>query len=69
MIQGLGSIIGLCGAIPCPCCVFCPNPYKNVEQGNGPYLHSIRSLATRSRIRWSRLSFRPILQVGRPWIG
>jgi regulator of protease activity HflC (stomatin/prohibitin superfamily) len=32
MINGLGSIIGTCGAIPC--CIICPNPYKAVQQGN-----------------------------------
>ncbi|KAF2670793.1 stomatin family protein [Microthyrium microscopicum] len=31
MINGLGSIIGTCGAIPC--CVVCPNPYRPVQQG------------------------------------
>jgi erythrocyte band 7 integral membrane protein len=32
MISGLGEIIGTLGAIPC--CLVCPNPYKNVSQGN-----------------------------------
>lgn len=32
MIDGLGSVIGSLGAIPC--CVVCPNPYKPVSQGN-----------------------------------
>ena len=32
MINTLGSCIGFCGAIPC--CVVCPNPFKNVSQGN-----------------------------------
>jgi len=32
MINTLGSCIGNIGAIPC--CIFCPNPYKNVAQGN-----------------------------------
>lgn len=32
MIDGLGSIIGLAGSIPC--CFCCPNPYKPVSQGN-----------------------------------
>lgn len=32
MINGLGTIIGTMGAIPC--CVCCPNPYKSVGQGN-----------------------------------
>ncbi|CAM1509050.1 Fc.00g027890.m01.CDS01 [Cosmosporella sp. VM-42] len=32
MINALGSIIGTMGAIPC--CIICPNPYKNVHQGN-----------------------------------
>ena len=32
MINGLGSIVGTLGAIPC--CVVCPNPYKPVRQGN-----------------------------------
>lgn len=32
MIDGLGSIIGFLGAIPC--CICCPNPYKPVSQGN-----------------------------------
>ncbi|KZV86392.1 hypothetical protein EXIGLDRAFT_622057, partial [Exidia glandulosa HHB12029] len=29
-LNALGSIIGLCGAIPC---MPCPNPYRNVNQG------------------------------------
>lgn len=32
LINGLGTIIGTMGAIPC--CVICPNPFKTVEQGN-----------------------------------
>jgi erythrocyte band 7 integral membrane protein len=32
MINTLGGCIGTLGAIPC--CVCCPNPYKNVHQGN-----------------------------------
>ncbi|CAN8097761.1 unnamed protein product [Discula destructiva] len=32
MINSLGSIVGTLGAIPC--CICCPNPYKNVNQGN-----------------------------------
>ncbi|KKA31165.1 hypothetical protein TD95_002282 [Thielaviopsis punctulata] len=32
MIDGIGSIIGTCGAVPC--CIICPNPYKDVNQGN-----------------------------------
>ncbi|KAF2274880.1 uncharacterized protein EI97DRAFT_434784 [Westerdykella ornata] len=32
MIDGLGSLIGTLGAIPC--CICCPNPYKPVSQGN-----------------------------------
>jgi regulator of protease activity HflC (stomatin/prohibitin superfamily) len=32
MIHVLGSIIGTMGAVPC--CVCCPNPFKNVHQGN-----------------------------------
>ncbi|EGP86930.1 uncharacterized protein MYCGRDRAFT_104735 [Zymoseptoria tritici IPO323] len=32
MINGLGSLIGNLGAIPC--CIICPNPYKPVAQGN-----------------------------------
>ncbi|KYK55332.1 stomatin-like protein [Drechmeria coniospora] len=32
MIHALGGFIGTLGAIPC--CVCCPNPYKNVNQGN-----------------------------------
>ena len=31
MIEGLGTFIGTCGAIPC--CVVCPNPYHRVQQG------------------------------------
>ncbi|KAE8557197.1 hypothetical protein EYB25_001903 [Talaromyces marneffei] len=31
MIHGLGECIGCLGAIPC--CVFCPNPFKPVAQG------------------------------------
>ncbi|KAF5127318.1 putative band 7 family protein [Metarhizium anisopliae] len=32
MINTLGAIIGTMGAIPC--CIICPNPYKDVHQGN-----------------------------------
>ncbi|KAI5458604.1 hypothetical protein BGZ63DRAFT_416220 [Mariannaea sp. PMI_226] len=32
MINTLGSCIGTLGAIPC--CIICPNPFKNVQQGN-----------------------------------
>ncbi|KAK3207709.1 hypothetical protein GRF29_96g115899 [Pseudopithomyces chartarum] len=32
MVNSLGSLIGTLGAIPC--CVVCPNPYKQVQQGN-----------------------------------
>lgn len=32
MINGLGTIIGTLGAVPC--CIVCPNPYRPVEQGN-----------------------------------
>jgi erythrocyte band 7 integral membrane protein len=32
MIDTLGSVVGTLGAIPC--CIVCPNPYKNVHQGN-----------------------------------
>jgi erythrocyte band 7 integral membrane protein len=32
MINGLGACIGSLGAIPC--CILCPNPYKQVHQGN-----------------------------------
>lgn len=31
-VNSLGSIVGTLGAIPC--CICCPNPYKNVNQGN-----------------------------------
>lgn len=31
-VNALGSIIGIMGAFPC--CIICPNPYKNVQQGN-----------------------------------
>ena len=31
MIDGLGSVIGTCGAVPC--CIICPNPYRPVQQG------------------------------------
>jgi hypothetical protein len=30
LLQGLGSVVELCGAIPC--CPF-PNPFRNVQQG------------------------------------
>ncbi|KAI1328133.1 stomatin family protein [Xylariaceae sp. FL0255] len=32
MINGLGALFGTMGAVPC--CVCCPNPYKQVHQGN-----------------------------------
>ncbi|KAH6896762.1 hypothetical protein B0T10DRAFT_475050 [Thelonectria olida] len=32
MINALGSCLGTLGAIPC--CIICPNPFKNVQQGN-----------------------------------
>ncbi|KPM40291.1 hypothetical protein AK830_g6298 [Neonectria ditissima] len=32
MINGLGNVVGVMGAIPC--CIICPNPFKNVQQGN-----------------------------------
>lgn len=32
MIDNLGSCLGSFGAVPC--CIFCPNPYKPVSQGN-----------------------------------
>ncbi|KAI4137778.1 MAG: hypothetical protein LQ341_004991 [Variospora aurantia] len=32
MINTLGSLIGGCGAIPC--CIICPNPFREVAQGN-----------------------------------
>ncbi|KAK0748484.1 hypothetical protein B0T21DRAFT_324213 [Apiosordaria backusii] len=32
MINGIGTLIGTMGAIPC--CICCPNPYKSVGQGN-----------------------------------
>ncbi|KAK1986367.1 SPFH domain/Band 7 family protein [Colletotrichum cereale] len=32
MINAFGACIGTMGAIPC--CIVCPNPYKNVNQGN-----------------------------------
>jgi len=32
MMNCLGSVIGVMGAIPC--CVCCPNPYKQIVQGN-----------------------------------
>lgn len=31
-VNALGSIVGTAGAVPC--CICCPNPYKNVHQGN-----------------------------------
>lgn len=31
-VNMLGGFIGTMGAIPC--CIICPNPYKNVQQGN-----------------------------------
>jgi erythrocyte band 7 integral membrane protein len=32
LVNALGAVIGTMGAIPC--CIVCPNPYKNVQQGN-----------------------------------
>ncbi|KAI8888558.1 hypothetical protein K501DRAFT_209702 [Backusella circina FSU 941] len=32
MLNGLGSIIGALGTIPC--CIICPNPYKSIPQGD-----------------------------------
>jgi len=32
MINSLGAVVGTMGAFPC--CICCPNPYKNVDQGN-----------------------------------
>ncbi|EIE80395.1 hypothetical protein G6F46_006675 [Rhizopus delemar] len=32
MMNGIGSIIGALGSIPC--CVCCPNPYKPIKQGH-----------------------------------
>ena len=32
MINAIGSCVGTLGAIPC--CIICPNPYKQVSQGN-----------------------------------
>jgi len=32
MVNSLGSFVGTLGAVPC--CIFCPNPYKPVHQGN-----------------------------------
>lgn len=32
MINALGSCVGTLGAVPC--CICCPNPYKQVSQGN-----------------------------------
>lgn len=32
MVNAFGSVIGTLGAFPC--CICCPNPYKNVQQGN-----------------------------------
>lgn len=31
-VNAFGSIVGTAGAFPC--CICCPNPYKNVNQGN-----------------------------------
>ncbi|EKM80001.1 hypothetical protein AGABI1DRAFT_113242 [Agaricus bisporus var. burnettii JB137-S8] len=31
LLQGLGSILGLCGAVPC---MPCPNPFREVNQGS-----------------------------------
>lgn len=31
MVDYMGSFIGTLGAIPC--CIFCPNPYRPVQQG------------------------------------
>lgn len=30
LLQGLGSFVGLCGAVPC---LPCPNPFREVNQG------------------------------------
>lgn len=35
LLQGLGTIVGFCGAIPC--CPF-PNPFRNVQQGKDHFL-------------------------------
>lgn len=32
MINSLGACVGTLGAIPC--CILCPNPFKEVQQGN-----------------------------------
>lgn len=32
MVNATGAVIGTMGAVPC--CICCPNPYKNVQQGN-----------------------------------
>ncbi|KAK4651310.1 hypothetical protein QC762_605090 [Podospora pseudocomata] len=32
MVNGIGTLIGTLGAVPC--CVCCPNPYKSVGQGH-----------------------------------
>lgn len=32
MVNAVGAVVGTLGAIPC--CLCCPNPYKNVQQGN-----------------------------------
>lgn len=32
IVNTLGNLIGICGAIPC--CIICPNPYRSVSQGN-----------------------------------
>ena len=32
MVNALGACIGNLGAIPC--CIVCPNPYKEIQQGN-----------------------------------
>ena len=32
MVNAIGAVIGTLGAVPC--CICCPNPYKQVHQGN-----------------------------------
>lgn len=32
MMQGLGACVGFFGAIPC--CICCPNPFRNIQQGS-----------------------------------
>jgi len=78
LLQGLGAILGICGAIPC--CP-CPNPFREVDQG-APSIHSAVDLPlgmlrgsinlpqrfskhlSYSRIRRLGLPIRPVLQVG-----